>query len=79
MDKVFGIKQAIQEIASGNKVKMKSVDFKTHVFYKSNNNYKPIIHNVRRSIGGPIDLHLTYDEFKDKFGENKFYLYEDLV
>jgi hypothetical protein len=22
---------------------------------------------------------LTYDEFKEKFGENKFYIYEDLV
>lgn len=76
MDK-FGIKKAIQEIADGHVVKMESEDFKTHLFYKSKNGIgKPIIHMVRRSVGRPLDLHLTYDEFKKKFAENKFYIYE---
>ena len=79
MDK-FGIKKAIQEIADGNVVKMESTDFKTHLFYKSKSGFgKPIIHAVRKLIGRPLDLHLTFDEFKEKFGENKFYIYEDLV
>jgi len=80
MDNKFGIKQAIQEIASGNTIKMESTDFKMHLFYKSTNGYgKPIIHAVRKSVGRPVDLHLTYDEFKERFGENKFYLYKELV
>jgi len=78
MDK-FGIKKALQEVADGNIVKMESSDFKTHLFYKSKTGFgKPIIHAVRKSIGRPVDLHLTFDEMKEKFGENKFYIYEDL-
>jgi len=76
MDK-FGIKKAIQEIAEGNVVKMDSTDFKLHLFYKSKVKYgKPIIHAIRKNIGKPIDLHLTFDEFKEKFSEYKFYNYE---
>jgi len=79
MEKI-GIKKAIQEIADGNVVKMESNDFKTHLFYKSKSGYgKPIIHAIRKSVGKPVDLHLTYDEMKEKFGEYKFYIYEDLV
>ena len=79
MDK-FGIKKAIQEIADGNVVKMESTDFKMHLFYKSKSGYgKPIIHAIRKSVGSPIDLHLTFDEMKEKFSENKFYIYEDLI
>ena len=79
MDK-FGVKKALQEIVDGNKVKMLSTDFKTHLFYKSNNKYgKPIIHMIIRLNGGPIDLHLTYDEFKEKFSDNKFYIYEGVL
>lgn len=79
MDK-FGIKKAIQEIADDNVVKMESTDFKMHLFYKSKSGYgKPIIHAIRKSVGNPIDLHLTFDEMKDKFAENKFYIYEDLI
>lgn len=79
MDK-FGIKKAIQEIADGTVVKMESEDFKTHLFYKSKLSYgKPIIHAIRKSFGKPVDLHLTFDEMKDKFGENKFYIYTELM
>ena len=79
MDK-FGIKKALQEVADGNVVKMESEDFKTHLFYKSKSGFgKPIIHAVRKSVGRPVDLHLTFDEMKERFGENKFYIYEDLV
>lgn len=79
MDNKFGIKQAIQEIASGNIVKMESSDFKTHIFYKAKYGNKPIIHAIRKSVGRPVDLHLTYDEMKEKFRENKFYIYEELI
>lgn len=73
----FGIKKAIQEIADGNVIKMESTDFKLHLFYKSKNKYdKPIIHTIRKNIGKPVDLHLTFDEFKEKFSDNKFYNYE---
>jgi hypothetical protein len=74
----FGIKKAIQEIANGNVIKMESSDFKTHLFYQSKSGFgKPIIHTIRKSIGRPVDLHLTYDEFKEKFGENYFYIYNN--
>lgn len=79
MDK-FGIKKAIQEIADGNVVKMESSDFKTHLFYKSKRGYgKPIVHAIRKSVGHPVDLHLDFDEFKNKFAEYKFFIYDDLV
>ena len=76
MDK-FNVKKAIQEIVSGQTIKMESCDFKTHLFYKSTSGYgKPVIHEVRKMAGAPITLHLTYDELKEKFGDQKFYIYE---
>lgn len=74
----FGIKKAIIEIGENKIVKMSSTDFKSHLFYKSKNknDTKPIIHEIRRNNGPNVKLHLTFDEMKEKFGENKFYTFE---
>ena len=74
----FGIKKAQLEIMDNHVVKMSSTDYKCHLFYKTDNKYdtKPIIHEIRKSSGSPARLHLTYEEMKEKFGENKFYIFE---
>lgn len=74
----FGIKKALIEIGDNQIVKMSSTDYKCHLFYKSNNKYdiKPIIHEIRKNNNSNVKLHLTYEEMKDKFSENKFYIFE---
>ena len=73
----FGIKKALIEIGDNQIVKMSSTDYKCHLFYKSTNNFgKPIIHEIRKNVGKNVKLHLTRDEMIEKFGENKFYIYD---
>lgn len=73
----FGIKKALIKIADNEVVKMSSTDYKCHLFYKSTDNFgKPIIHEVIRNAGKNIKLHLTREEMIEKFGENKFYIYD---
>lgn len=73
----FGIKKAIIEIGDNQVVKMSSTDYKCHLFYKSNDNFsKPIVHEIRKNTGPNVKLHLTFEEMKEKFGENKFYIFE---
>ena len=76
MKEYFGAKKATQVIGNGETVKMSSTDFKTHLFSLSKNYRKPVLHEIRRSIGKPLFKELTYDEFKEQFKENEFYKYE---
>ena len=55
--------------------RMVSNDFKNHIFKKSKYG-KPILHEVQKNIGKPIHLHIDYDEFKEKFKDKEFYIYE---
>lgn len=75
MKQYFGVDRALKEIASGESVKMVSNDFKNHIFKKSKYG-KPILHEVQKNIGKPIHLHIDYDEFKEKFKDKEFYIYE---
>ena len=72
--KEFGIKTAFQKILNEEKVNMSSTDFKSHIFYlNKEHNGKPIIHEIIRNLGPNLKLHVSYDEFKEKFKDNKFY------
>ena len=74
----FGIKKALQELADNQTLKMSSTDYKCHLFYRSKEKFgKPIIHEIRKNVGKNVKLHLTFDEMKEKFGENKFYIYDE--
>lgn len=70
----FGVKKALQLITDGQQIKMSSTDFKGHIFKKNTSKFgKPIVHNIIKNSGHNIDLHLTYNEFIDKFKDNVFY------
>lgn len=75
----FGVKKALQLIVDGQQIKMSSTDFKSHIFKKNTGKFgKPIIHNIIKNVGHNMSLHLTYDEFLDKFKNNVFYVYDKL-
>lgn len=75
MKQYFGVDRALQEIASGEKIKLVSNDFKSHIFSKTKYG-KPILHEVQKSVGKNIILHMDYNEFKEKYKNNEFYIYE---
>lgn len=77
MKEYFAAKRASQEIGAGNIVKMISNDFKTHLFKKSNNYKKPVLHEIQRNLGRPMVTSMTYDEFKEKYKDNEFFIYEE--
>ncbi len=77
MKEYFSSKRATQEIGNGQIVKMLSTDFKSHFFKKSKNYKKPVLHEIHKSIGKPMFQDMTYDEFKEKYKDNEFYIYED--
>ena len=77
MKEYFSSKKALQHIADGKTVKMLSNDFKTHLFSKSPKNYTmPVLHKIEKTIGRPMFMNMSYDEFKEKYKDNEFYIYE---
>ena len=76
MKEYFAAKRACQEIGDGNIVKMISNDFKTHFFKKGKNPKKPVIHEIQKSIGRPMFTTMSYDELREKYKDNEFYIYE---
>lgn len=79
MKNYFGVQTAIRYIANGEKVKMVSTDFKSHFFYlgKNKSDGRSIIHEVKKNGGSNIILHVSYDDMKEKFKNNEFYIYEE--
>ena len=77
MKEYFGVKRASQEIGSGKVIKMISNDFKSHFFKKSNNYKKPVIHEIMKNIGHPMVTSMSYDDFKEKYKDNEFFIYEE--
>jgi len=77
MKEYFSAKRASHEIGVGNIVKMISSDFKTHLFKKSNNYKRPVLHEIQRSLGRPMITSMTYDEFREKYKDNEFFIYEE--
>jgi len=78
MKEYFSVKKALTEMIDGNTVKMSSNDFKSHLFKIDKKNYqKPILHEVKKNIGGIIRMTMTYNDFKEKYKDNEFYIYEE--
>ena len=77
MKEYFSVKKAVQEIGDGNIVKMLSNDFKSHFFKKGTNYKKPIVHEIKKSIGKPFITYMTFDEFKEKYKDNEFFVYDN--
>lgn len=77
MKEYFSAKRATQEIGDGHIVKMLSNDFKTHLFKKGKNYKKPIVHEIKKTIGKPMFTSMTFDEFREKYKDNEFYIYEE--
>ena len=78
MKQYFSCDKAVKEIGDNNIVKMISNDFKTHLFKRSPKNYqKPVIHIIQKTLGKPVYMNLSYDEFKEKYHDKEFYIYEE--
>ena len=80
MRQYFSCDKAIKEIGDNKVVKMLSSDFKTHLFKRAPKNYqKPVTHIIQKTLGKPMYTNMSYDEFKEKYKDNEFFVYEDAI
>ena len=78
MKQYFSCDRAAKEIGDNKVVKMLSNDFKTHLFKRAPKNYlKPVTHIIQKTLGKPAYLNMSYDEFKEKYKDNEFFIYEE--
>lgn len=77
MKEYFSSKKAVQYIGEGKVVKMLSSDFKSHFFKKSKNYKTPVLHEIQRNIGKNFYKEMTFDEFKETYKDNEFFVYEE--
>ena len=76
----FNVRKAMTRIADGEVIKMVSTDFKTHLFKKNNRKGgKPVLHEIHRQLGRPVHMEMDYDDFKTKFGNNEFFVCEEMI